>query len=614
VTDAYSEWLDIPANLRPPTYYQLLGIAPSELDAKAIAAAADRRLELLRAHEAGPRADECRRIAREVVQARDTLTDPVSRLRYDTMTPDAADPWWKPEGESGRATEPQPVEGWWQGESPDVEPPPSATPKAVEAPSGPGPKEVPSPSPVAAKSDDWWKGSAADAVQVEPAPVPPPVSRPAPPIPAVAPAPPPVRTESVQPSGALIREQSLAYTSPGSGRSPAMWVILGVVVLGLGAVGVIYATRPAGGDRTDDKQVAEHKDKGEPAPPVVPLVKNGPDTLPKPPTKDPENHLPPPIKTPPTPPKKPPEPPTASEDVVEPVTFRGHKGGVLGLAVSRNGKSIVSISDDQNALHYSPAERGKHSQLHHLASPGIGIVLCNDDRDAAFCDGGEAVFFSLADRKPRARFENPRGGLRSIAAAPDGAFVLAGTTDGAVRWWNTKSKTLEQSLDVDAKATVGALAITADGRRLAMGLSDGRVAVWDLKQRRETKRWKAHAGAVTAVACSADGQRIISTGEDGIANVWQPGGKLIQKLAGHDGPVTCAAWCSDGRSVVTAGIDRTVRRWAEDAGWKTDWNNTVADKVFSLAIDARDRFVVVGESDGAVQLIPLPRPSDAAGG
>ena len=116
MSDAYSEWLDIPANLRPPTYYQLLGIAPSELDPAVIAAATDRRLNLLRAHDGGPRSDEARRIAGEVAQARDTLLDPVRRLRYDTMSPDAADPWWKPESEQPSAVEPAPVAGGWQGE------------------------------------------------------------------------------------------------------------------------------------------------------------------------------------------------------------------------------------------------------------------------------------------------------------------------------------------------------------------------------------------------------------------------------------------------------------------------------------------------------------------
>src|SRR5262249_61894124 len=83
-------------------------------------------------------------------------------------------------------------------------------------------------------------------------------------------------------------------------------------------------------------------------------------------------------------------PPPESDAVVEAMTFRGHKGGVFGVAVSRSGKTILSVSDDRGVLNYSPQERGKHGLLHKLGSPGVAGVLCNDDRGAGFCGGGRA--------------------------------------------------------------------------------------------------------------------------------------------------------------------------------------------------------------------------------
>jgi hypothetical protein len=572
VSDAYSDWLDVPAHLRPPTYYQLLGIAPSELDPAAIAAAADRQLARLRPHAAGPRAEECRRIEAEVVQARHTLLDPVARLRYDTLTPDAADPWWKPY--QAPVVPPEEVEGWWQGEAPK----PPASPKP----------------------DDWWKAGAK-----EPAPEPPPVRpAPPPPVPVVEPLPQPAAT----PAGPLIREPALTYPTPPA-ASPLRWVFLGVVAVGvLGAAGVLALTKPWAKTEPppDNQQLVENKPK--PEPPVPPRKEDPP----APPVKDPEETEPPArVVEPPKPKKTPPvEPPKAKDpdppEAVGPVTFRGHKESVRGVAVSRTGKTILSASDDRGVLRYSPDDPGKHAQIHRLTSPGVAVALCNDDRTAAFCDGGDAVVYDLAGGKVRASFENPRGGIRSLAAAPDGSYVLTGTTDGVVRWWSVQAKGLAHTLDLDDKATVTAVAIAPDARTGAFGLSDGRVCAWDLKQRRELKRWKAHTGTVGAVAYAPDGQRVVTAGEDGIANVWQPTGKLIQKLAGHAGPVLAAGWCADGKRVVTAGIDKQVRLWDQDNGWKAGWSSALPDKALCLAIDARDRFVVVGMSNGPVQLIPLP--------
>ena len=69
-----------------------------------------------------------------------------------------------------------------------------------------------------------------------------------------------------------------------------------------------------------------------------------------------------------------------------------------------------------------------------------------------------------------------------------------------------------------------------------------------------------------------------------------------------------AAWIAgpDGRRVVTAGIDREVRLWDEGKGWKSNWSHATPERVFSLAIDARDRFVLAGLSNGAIDLVPLP--------
>jgi WD40 repeat protein len=296
------------------------------------------------------------------------------------------------------------------------------------------------------------------------------------------------------------------------------------------------------------------------------------------------------------------------------ITFRGHKGGVLGLAVTGSGQTILSVSDDKAIIHYASSEPGRHRRLHELNSPGVAVVLCDQDRQAVFCDGCDVVVYDLVEQKARATFENPRGGVRSLAAAPDGSFLLTGATDGCVRWWSVADKRLAHTLDIDSQVTattaVTAAAITPDGKAAAFGLSDGRVCAWDLRTRREVKQWKAHAGRVTALAYSPDGRRLLSAGEDGLAIIWPPtGDRPFRQLADHDGAVLGIGWCSDSRRILTAGADGQVRLWYEGIGWKTDWAQDLPAKAFSLAVDSHDRFVLVGLSTGEVRLLPLPLPA-----
>ena len=58
--DPYHKWLGIPEDQRPPTYYQLLGVAANEGDAEVIqeGLSAKRRV---RTYQTGPFAQQCTR-------------------------------------------------------------------------------------------------------------------------------------------------------------------------------------------------------------------------------------------------------------------------------------------------------------------------------------------------------------------------------------------------------------------------------------------------------------------------------------------------------------------------------------------------------------------------
>ncbi len=81
--DPYHKWLGIPQEHRPPTYYQLLGIAAAEKDVEVIEEAAIRQTTHVRAYQIGAHAAECTRILNEIAQARQVLLNPAKRKEYD---------------------------------------------------------------------------------------------------------------------------------------------------------------------------------------------------------------------------------------------------------------------------------------------------------------------------------------------------------------------------------------------------------------------------------------------------------------------------------------------------------------------------------------------------
>jgi hypothetical protein len=81
--DPYKTWLGIPADRRPPTYYDLLGLAPYESDPTTIDRAALRRMGKVRQYQLGPQSDLGQEVLAELARARLILMDPDRRADYD---------------------------------------------------------------------------------------------------------------------------------------------------------------------------------------------------------------------------------------------------------------------------------------------------------------------------------------------------------------------------------------------------------------------------------------------------------------------------------------------------------------------------------------------------
>lgn len=81
--DPYSQWLGIAEGPRPPDFYSLLGLLPTERDAAAISRAADMQLARLRQVRPGEWATVWSRLIDEITEAKRCLTDPHARAVYD---------------------------------------------------------------------------------------------------------------------------------------------------------------------------------------------------------------------------------------------------------------------------------------------------------------------------------------------------------------------------------------------------------------------------------------------------------------------------------------------------------------------------------------------------
>ena len=201
-------------------------------------------------------------------------------------------------------------------------------------------------------------------------------------------------------------------------------------------------------------------------------------------------------------------------------TFFGHKGWVSSVAITPDGRRVVS---------------GSHDNTIRVWDLDAGTLLYT-------LEAGDALAVTL-----------------------DGQRVVSGSLYGIVRVWDLATGTLLHTLHGHSRA-VQRVTVTPDGRRAISSSIDKTVRSWDLETGTLLHTLILQR-EVSDMAVLPDGQRFISSSYDTTLKIWDlETGTLLHTLHGHSGAVYTIAVTPDGRRAVSGSQDQTVRVWAPRRG------------------------------------------------
>ncbi|ABQ92370.1 NB-ARC domain-containing protein [Roseiflexus sp. RS-1] len=284
-------------------------------------------------------------------------------------------------------------------------------------------------------------------------------------------------------------------------------------------------------------------------------------------------------------------------------SLEGHTHWVLAVAVSPDGRTIVSGSHDRTVKVWE-AESGRllRSLEGHTGSvravavspDGRTIVSGSHDRTVK-------VWEAESGRLLRS-LEGHTGSVRAVAVSPDGRTIVSGSHDRTVKVWEAESGRLLRSLEGHT-GSVRAVAVSPDGRTIVSGSHDRTVKVWDAASGRLLRSLKGHTGSVLAVAVSPDGRTIVSGSHDRTVKVWEAeSGRLLRSLEGHTGSVRAVAVSPDGRTIVSGSWDNTVKVWEAESGRPLRSLEGHTGSVRAVAVSPDGRTIVSGSDDRTVKV------------
>jgi cytochrome c len=283
--------------------------------------------------------------------------------------------------------------------------------------------------------------------------------------------------------------------------------------------------------------------------------------------------------------------------------FRGHGGPVRAVAVSPDGRSVLSGSFDTSAIRWSVPGENAEQVLRFHSDAVNAVAFLKDGRMVTAGADARIAIWTSGRPQPDTILEGHRAPIVGLAVSPDGAMLASVSWDHTIRLWplpGGHSRVLEghaQNVNgvgfapdgrslvsvgydqtvriwplsgetpqiVTLPSPLNAAAIAPDGE-IAVGAADGKVYLLT-SGGKIAGEVQAGAAPIISLAASPDGVLLAAAGIRGsVAIVDRGARKVLRTLVGPGLPVWSVAFFPDNRTLLTGGADRVIRRWNATTG------------------------------------------------